>query len=115
VLPHQCCVQGDNHFPSPDGHTISDTSQDAVYLLGHLGTGSFLAHVQLGVHQDTQGFFYQAAFHLSGPQHIVVCGVVPPQVQDYALLFLELHEVLVIPFMQPVEVPLDDSMTLWHI
>ncbi|KAK4831991.1 hypothetical protein QYF61_020374 [Mycteria americana] len=38
VRPHQCRVQGHDHFPSPAGHTISDTSQDAVGLLGHLGT-----------------------------------------------------------------------------
>ncbi|PKU44925.1 hypothetical protein llap_4769 [Limosa lapponica baueri] len=37
VGPHQCRVQGDNHFPSPAGHSIPDTGQDAVGLLGHLG------------------------------------------------------------------------------
>ena len=30
--PHQRRVQGDNQFPSPAGHTISDTSQDALGL-----------------------------------------------------------------------------------
>ncbi|KAK4832619.1 hypothetical protein QYF61_024600 [Mycteria americana] len=44
VQPHQCPVQGHDHFPSPAGHTISDTSQDAIGLLGHLGTS--LAHIQ---------------------------------------------------------------------
>ncbi|KAK4817510.1 hypothetical protein QYF61_017755 [Mycteria americana] len=38
VWPHQCRAQGDDPFPSPAGHTIPDTSQDAVGLLGHLGT-----------------------------------------------------------------------------
>ncbi|KAK4814878.1 hypothetical protein QYF61_027907 [Mycteria americana] len=38
VRPHQCRVQGHDHCPSPAGHAISDTSQDAVGLLGHLGT-----------------------------------------------------------------------------
>ncbi|KAK4810193.1 hypothetical protein QYF61_010966 [Mycteria americana] len=45
VRPHQCRVQGDDHCPSPAGHTISDTSQDAIGLLGHLGT--LLAHIQV--------------------------------------------------------------------
>ena len=36
VLPHQCWVQGDNYFPVPAGNAISDTSQDAIGLLGHL-------------------------------------------------------------------------------
>ncbi|KAK4820115.1 hypothetical protein QYF61_020347, partial [Mycteria americana] len=47
VRPHQCRVQGHDHFPSPAGHAISDTSQDAIGLLGHLGT--LLAHIQLAV------------------------------------------------------------------
>ena len=34
---------------SPAGHTIANTSQDAVGLLGHPGT--LLAHVQLAVNQ----------------------------------------------------------------
>ncbi|KAK4810205.1 hypothetical protein QYF61_011799 [Mycteria americana] len=38
VRPHQCPVQGHDHFPGPAGHTISDASQDAVGFLGHLGT-----------------------------------------------------------------------------
>ncbi|GAB0193289.1 ankyrin repeat domain-containing protein 13C [Grus japonensis] len=43
VRPHQCQVQGDDHCPTPAGHTIPYASQDAVVLLGHLGT--LLAHV----------------------------------------------------------------------
>ena len=38
---------GDNHFPSPADYIISDTSQDAIDLRGHLGI--LLAHVQLAV------------------------------------------------------------------
>ena len=30
VQPHQSRVQGDDHLPRPAGHTVSDTSQDAV-------------------------------------------------------------------------------------
>ncbi|KAK4822676.1 hypothetical protein QYF61_019043 [Mycteria americana] len=52
VRPHQCRVQGHDHFPSPAGHTIPDTSQDAVGLLGHLGT--LLAHIQAAVNQHPQ-------------------------------------------------------------
>ncbi|KAK4820559.1 LOW QUALITY PROTEIN: hypothetical protein QYF61_000709 [Mycteria americana] len=44
VRPHQCRVQGHDHCPSPAGHTVSDTSQDAIGFLGHLGT--LLAHIQ---------------------------------------------------------------------
>jgi len=68
-------------------------------LVCHKST--LLAHVQHGVHQDPQALFCQAAFQMSGPQP----GVVPPQVRDFALLFVDLPEVPVISFLQPVEVP----------
>ncbi|KAK4809577.1 hypothetical protein QYF61_019999 [Mycteria americana] len=45
VRPHQCRVQGHDHFSTPAGHTIFDTSQDVIGFLGHLGT--LLAHIQL--------------------------------------------------------------------
>ena len=45
MRPRQCQVQGHDHLPAPAGHTIPDRSQDAVGLLGHLGT--LLAHMGL--------------------------------------------------------------------
>ncbi|KAK4828130.1 hypothetical protein QYF61_023928 [Mycteria americana] len=60
VRPHQGRVQGHDHFPSPAGHTIFDTSRDAIGLLGHLGT--LLAHIQLAVNQHSQVISHQAAF-----------------------------------------------------
>ena len=53
--PHQCWVQGDNHFPAPAGYAIPDTSLDAVGLLGLLGT--LLAHVQPAVNQHPQDLY----------------------------------------------------------
>ena len=44
------------------GHTIPDTNQDAVGLLGHLGT--MLAHFQMALHQHCQVHFHQAALQL---------------------------------------------------
>ena len=35
VQPHPCQAQGKNDFPGPAGHTIADTGQDAIGLLGH--------------------------------------------------------------------------------
>jgi len=60
VRPHQCRVQGHDHLPTPAGHTIPGTSQDAVGLLGHLGT--LLVPVQLAVNQHPQVLFCWAAF-----------------------------------------------------
>jgi len=39
--------QRDDHFPAPAGNAISDINQDAIVLLGHLGT--LLAHVQMAL------------------------------------------------------------------
>jgi len=44
-----------------------------------------------------------------------VPGVVPLQLQGFALLLVELREFPASPFLQPVMVPLDGIMTLWHI
>ncbi|KAJ7399799.1 hypothetical protein BTVI_110333 [Pitangus sulphuratus] len=52
VWLHQCQVQEDDHCPGPAGLTISDTGQDAIGLLGHLGT--LLARVQLAVNHHSQ-------------------------------------------------------------
>jgi len=38
VWPLHCRVQGHDHCPALAGHTMPDTSQDAVGLLGYLGT-----------------------------------------------------------------------------
>lgn len=46
----------------------------------------------------------------SGPA--LVQGVVPPQVQNFASLGIEFHEVPVGPFLQPLKIPLDGSTTL---
>lgn len=41
-------------------------------------------------------------------------GILPPHMQDFAHLLAELHETFVSPPLQPVQVPLDGSTTLWH-
>ena len=51
---------GQDGSPSPAHHTIPGPSQDAIGLLGHLGT--LLAHIQPTVPQHTEVPFPQAAF-----------------------------------------------------
>ncbi|KAK4812344.1 LOW QUALITY PROTEIN: hypothetical protein QYF61_017121 [Mycteria americana] len=77
VWPHQCRVQGDDHFPSPAGHTVSDTSQDAIGFLGHLGT--LLAHNQAAIDQYPQVLLCQAAFQPLFPKPVALHGVVVTQ------------------------------------
>ncbi|KAK4818807.1 hypothetical protein QYF61_019736 [Mycteria americana] len=118
VQPHQCQVQGDNHFPSPAGHAIVDTSQDAIGFLGHLGT--LLAHIQPAVNQHPQVLFHRGAFQPLFPkpvalhgvavaqpqvflhktalnpfisQSVLILRIASTQVQDLALGLVELHEV----------------------
>ncbi|KAK4812304.1 LOW QUALITY PROTEIN: hypothetical protein QYF61_014090, partial [Mycteria americana] len=62
--------EGDDHFPSPAGHTISDTSQNAIGFLGHLGT--LLAHIQPAVNQHPQVLFCLAAFQPLFPKPVAL-------------------------------------------
>ncbi|KAK4817943.1 hypothetical protein QYF61_003373 [Mycteria americana] len=113
VRPHQCRVQGHDHFPSPAGHTIFDTSQDAIGFLGHLGT--LLAHIQPAVNQHPQVLFCQAAFQPLFPKPVALHGVVVTQVQDPALGLVEPHTIGPGPSIQPVQVPLQSLPTLKQI
>ncbi|KAK4812871.1 hypothetical protein QYF61_024168, partial [Mycteria americana] len=101
VRPHQCRVQGHNHCPTPAGHAISDTSQDAVVLLGHLGT--LPAHIQAAVNQHPQVLLCQAAFQPLFPKPVALHGVAVAQVQDLALGLVEPHTTGLGPSIQPAQ------------
>ncbi|KAK4825177.1 hypothetical protein QYF61_024657 [Mycteria americana] len=105
--------QGDNHFPTPAGHTIPDTSQDAVGLLGHLGT--LLAHIQPAVDQYPQVLFHRAAFQPLFPKPVALHGVVVTQVEDPALGLVEPHTIGPSPRIQPVQIPLQSLPPLKQI
>ncbi|KAK4822849.1 hypothetical protein QYF61_020649 [Mycteria americana] len=104
VRPHQCRVQGHDHFPSPAGHAIFDTSQDAIGFLGHLGT--LLAHIQVAVDQHPQVLLCQAAFQPLFPKPVALHGVAVAQVQDPALGLVQSHTIDLGPSIQPVQVAL---------
>ncbi|KAK4806164.1 hypothetical protein QYF61_001087 [Mycteria americana] len=112
VRPHQCRVQGHNHFPSPAGHAIFDTGQDAIGLLGRLGT--LLAHIQAAVNQHPQVLLCQAAFQPLFPKPVALHGVAVTQVQDLALGLVEPHTIGLGPSIQPVQVPLQSLPPLKH-
>ncbi|KAK4828313.1 hypothetical protein QYF61_025325 [Mycteria americana] len=76
VQPRQCQAQGDNHFPSPAGHTISDTSQDAIGLCGHLDT--LLAHTPPAIDQQPRSFSARQLSSHSSPsltQHLALLNL----------------------------------------
>ncbi|KAK4816040.1 hypothetical protein QYF61_011048 [Mycteria americana] len=110
VRPHQCRVQGHNHFPTPAGHAIFDTSQDAIGFLGHLGT--LLAHIQAAVNQHAQVLLCLAAFQPLFPKPVALHGVAVTQVQDLALGLVKPHTTDLGPSIQPVQVPLQSLPTL---
>lgn len=66
----------------------------------------------LGHHQDTQDIFHTATFHLGIPRHVIVPGIVPPQIQDCTLSLVELLEIPFSSFLQLTEISLDGSTTL---
>ncbi|KAK4830770.1 hypothetical protein QYF61_013259 [Mycteria americana] len=113
VRPHPGRVQGHDHFPSPAGHAISDTSQDAVGFLGCLGT--LLAHIQAPVNQHPQVLLCQAAFQPLFPKPVALHGVAVAQVQDLALGLVKPHTIDLGPSIQPVQVPLQSLPTLKQI
>ncbi|PKU36603.1 hypothetical protein llap_13089 [Limosa lapponica baueri] len=97
AVSSSACIWDDNHFPSPACHAIPDTGQDAVGLLGHLGT--LLAHIQPAVDQypHVRQFF---------PKPVMLHGVVVTQVQDLALGFVKRHTTGLSSSIQPVQIPL---------
>ncbi|KAK4824175.1 LOW QUALITY PROTEIN: hypothetical protein QYF61_011472, partial [Mycteria americana] len=101
VRPHQCRVQGHDHFPTPAGHAIFNTSQDAIGFLGYLGT--LLAHIQAAVNQHPQVLFCLAAFQPLCPKPVALHGVAVAQVQDLALGLVEPHTIGLVPSIQPVQ------------
>jgi len=88
--------------PAPAGCTISDTSQDAVGLLGHLGT--LLAHVQSSVNQHPQVHFLYTVFQPLCPKPVALPGVIVAKVQDPAFGLVE--SIGFSPAIQPIQIPL---------
>ncbi|KAK4831827.1 LOW QUALITY PROTEIN: hypothetical protein QYF61_019350 [Mycteria americana] len=110
VRPHQCRVQGHDHFPMEFLiHAIFDTSQDAIGFLGHLGT--LLAHIQAAVDQHPQVLFCLAAFQPLFPKPVALHGVAVAQVQDLALGLVKPHTIDLGPSIQPSLPPLQQINT----
>jgi len=85
----------------PAGNAPPDAAQDTISLLSHIGI--LLADVQFSVYQEPRGPFFQSCLQANG---------IPPHLQDHSLPVAELHEIPVSPFLQPIKVSLDGSVTL---
>ena len=72
-------------------------------MVGFLGyEGTFLAHVQIAIHQYPQVLFSRAVLNPYIPQLVLIVGVAMTPVQDLALGFVELHEVHLSSLLEPV-------------
>ena len=72
---------GQDDFPSPAHHTIPDTNQDAIGLVGCLGKHTAGSYQQT-VHQHTKVPFHQAAFQPHLPKPVGLPGVAVTKMQD---------------------------------
>ena len=95
---------GQDDFPSAAHHTVPDPSQDAIGLLGHLGT--LLAYVQLSDDQHPQVHFFYTVFQSLCFNPVALPEVVVAKVQDPTLGLVELHPTGLSPVIQPVQNPL---------
>ena len=110
VRSHQCRVEGQDLFLWPTGHISFDAAQDRVGFLGLEGT--FLAHVQLAIHQYPQVLLSRAVIYPFFPQLALSVGAATTQVQDLALGFVEPQEGLLGPLIEFVWISLDNNLSL---
>lgn len=68
-------------FPSLAGKIPPNAAENTISLLCIKGT--LMIYVQFGVHQD---FLYTVVLQLGSTHHVLVPGVVLPQLQDFVLL-----------------------------
>lgn len=101
VRPHRYQREEKNHLPHPAGNALPSAVQDTYSFLSAEGT--LLAHVN---YTSTRTYSEELLY-----QPVLMPGVTLPHMQVFALLIVELHSVPVSPFLQPVEVLLNSSMT----
>jgi len=111
VGSHQSRVEGQNHLPRPACHASLDVAQDMVGVLGCKRT--LVAHVQLFICKYLQVLLSRSARNPFTPQPVLIAGVAPTQVQNFALGLVESHEVHTGPFLELVQVPLDGIPSFW--
>jgi len=104
VWLHQCQLHRDNYLPNPSDYTISNTSQDAIGFLSHLGT--LLAHLQPAVDQCPQMLLFCTAFQPLCSKPVALHGLAVTKVQDTAFGPAEAHSIGLSPLILPVQIPL---------
>lgn len=103
----QVLSEGRQSITLPTGCAPTATSLDAVSP--HCCQGHHWAHTG-HCPQAPPGLFLHRQ-----PQSVSQQRTLPSQVQDLAFVLAEFHEVITVLFLQPVNIPLDDSHALEHI
>ncbi|RMB99641.1 hypothetical protein DUI87_23894 [Hirundo rustica rustica] len=111
-IPNRAVPNSREECPSPAARTIPDPGQDAIGLLGHLGT--LLALVLL-LSPAPQVPLCLGTVQPLCPQPVALQGVVVAKVQDLALGLVKLHVVRLGLSIQPVQVPLKSPPILQQI
>ena len=109
-VSHQCWTEGKGLRPSAWWQHSSECSPGNhwhTFMQGPIA-GSFSTWTP-------RYFFLQIYFPDSHSQCVLLHEVIPPQVQRFALPFAELCKTPVNLLLQPVEVLLNGSATIWYI
>lgn len=97
VMPHQCRVEQDNHFPQPP-YAVPDAPHDMAGLLGCQCT--LFSHISFTTNQNSQIPFCRAALQPLIPQSVQTSRLNLSQVQDPAPAFVKFHLVGYYPALQ---------------
>ena len=105
IWPHQYWIEGKNHLSFPAGNILPNAAKKPVSLLSSMST--LLTRVQLGVYQDPQVLCCRAAFQLSATSMSWCLELFLLWCRILHFFLAELQEAPVIPFLKPVEFPLN--------
>jgi len=86
---HEGRVEGDNQLHVLAGHLSSDGTQDTISFPGCKCT--LLAHFKFFINQDPEVLLSRATLKESFSQMVYISGIIPTQVQNLALCFVEPH------------------------
>lgn len=89
VRPNRCQAEQENPIPSSTSDSLTNSAQDAVGL--HCCQGTWLAHLQFALCQDTLHPFNRTTSQTASNQLVLLLGTIPSQVQDLTFMFAESH------------------------
>lgn len=98
-----------NHFPHSVKNIFVNTAQYVVFL--HCYKGTLLKCISLLSTRNFWYFFWEAVYWLDRKMLVLLFGIIPSQPQCFTFTFIELPDIPVHHFFQPVYV-LNSSLAL---